>query len=49
MADALIYLMNSPDERQQMGENGLKYTRQNHSRASLAEKLIIHLEKYIQK
>jgi glycosyltransferase involved in cell wall biosynthesis len=47
MADALVYLMNSPDERQQMGENGLMYTRQNHSRAALAEKLILHLEKYI--
>jgi colanic acid biosynthesis glycosyl transferase WcaI len=49
MAEALIYLMNSPDERQHMGENGLKYTRQNHSRAALAEKLILHLGKYIQK
>jgi colanic acid biosynthesis glycosyl transferase WcaI len=48
MAEALIHLMNSPTERRQMGENGLKYTRDNHSRAALAEKLILHLEKYIQ-
>jgi len=47
MAEALIHLMNSPAERQLMGEHGLVYTRQNHSRAALAEKLIIHLEKYI--
>jgi glycosyltransferase involved in cell wall biosynthesis len=46
MAEKLIYLMNSPFERQQMGENGLKYTRQYHSRAALAEKLIRHLENY---
>jgi colanic acid biosynthesis glycosyl transferase WcaI len=49
MADALLYLMKSPNERQKMGENGLVYTRQNHSRAALAEKLILHLEKYIKK
>ncbi len=48
MAEALIYLMNSPAERQSMGEYGLAYTRQNHSRETLAEKLIIQLEKYIQ-
>jgi len=48
MAEALIYLMNSPAERQSMGENGLSYTRQNHSREKLAEKLIIHVDKYIQ-
>lgn len=48
MAEALVYLMNSPPKRQSMGENGLIYTRQNHSRAALAEKLISHLEKYIQ-
>jgi len=48
MAEALIYLMNSPAERQSMGENGLAYTKQNHSRSALAEKLIILLEKYIQ-
>ena len=48
MAEALIYLMNSPAERQLMGENGLAYTKQNHSRSALAEKLIILLEKYIQ-
>ena len=47
MSEALIYLMNSPSERQQMGLNGLNYTRENHSRAALAEKLIRHLEKYI--
>lgn len=49
MGEALTYLMNSPAERQSMGENGLAYTRQYHSRAELAEKLIVHLEKYIQK
>lgn len=49
MVEALTYLMNSPAERQSMGENGLAYTRQYHSRAELAEKLIVHLEKYIQK
>jgi colanic acid biosynthesis glycosyl transferase WcaI len=48
MAEALVYLMNSPDERLQMGENGLKYTRLNHSHSALAQKLILHLEKYIQ-
>ena len=48
MSEALIYLMNSPNERQLMGINGLNYTRENHSRAALAEKLIRHLEKYIQ-
>ena len=44
MSEALIYLMNSPSERISMGENGLRYTKQNHSRAALAEKLILHLE-----
>jgi len=48
MAEALISLMKSPTERQAMGEHGQVYTRQNHSRAALAEKLIIHLEKYLQ-
>jgi glycosyltransferase involved in cell wall biosynthesis len=48
MAEALINLKNSPSKRQSMGENGLRYTKLNHSRASLAENLIIHLEKYIQ-
>jgi glycosyltransferase involved in cell wall biosynthesis len=47
MAKALLELRDSPDERKSMGENGLNYTRQNHSRALLAEKLILHLEKYI--
>ena len=49
MAEALIYLKNAPFERQQMGENGLKYTRENHSRVALAEKLILHLEQNIKK
>jgi glycosyltransferase involved in cell wall biosynthesis len=49
MAAALITLKDSPDERRQMGENGLRYTRLNHSRTALAEKLILHLEGYIQK
>jgi glycosyltransferase involved in cell wall biosynthesis len=44
MSEALISLMNSPSERISMGENGLRYTKQNHSRAALAEKLILHLE-----
>jgi glycosyltransferase involved in cell wall biosynthesis len=48
MSEALIYLMNSPAERQSMGINGLLYTKKNHSRAALAERLIIHLEKYSQ-
>ena len=30
-----------------MGEKGLVYTRQNHSRSALAEKLIHHLEQCI--
>jgi len=47
MAEALIHLMNSPVERQAMGKNGFNYTRQNHSRAKLAEKLIVHLENYL--
>ncbi len=47
MAEALHGIRDSPSERHTMGENGLNYTRQNHSRAALAEKLILHLEKYI--
>jgi glycosyltransferase involved in cell wall biosynthesis len=47
MVDALISLRDSPSERKTMGENGLNYTRQNHSRAILAEKLILNLEKYV--
>jgi colanic acid biosynthesis glycosyl transferase WcaI len=47
IAAALISLRDSPEMRQTMGENGLIYTRQNHSRAALAEKLILHLESYI--
>jgi glycosyltransferase involved in cell wall biosynthesis len=49
MAAALITLKDSPDERRQMGENGKRFTRLYHSRAALAEKLILHLEEYIQK
>jgi glycosyltransferase involved in cell wall biosynthesis len=47
MAEALIGLRDSPRERLSMGENGLDFTRQHHSRTALAEKLILHLEKYI--
>ncbi len=47
MAEALINLMNSPNEMQSMGKNGLAYTKQYHSRKELAEKLISQLEKYI--
>jgi glycosyltransferase involved in cell wall biosynthesis len=47
MAEALLHLRDSPSVRQSMGENGLKYTLLNHSRFSLAEKLILHLENYI--
>ncbi len=47
MAEALISLRDSPSGRKTMGENGLNYTRQNHSRAALAENLILHLEKYV--
>jgi glycosyltransferase involved in cell wall biosynthesis len=46
MAEALLRLRDSPSERKTMGENGLIYTRQHHSRADLAEKLILNLEKY---
>jgi colanic acid biosynthesis glycosyl transferase WcaI len=45
MAEALIYLKDSPSERKKFAENGLNYTRQHHSRAALAEQLILHLEK----
>jgi colanic acid biosynthesis glycosyl transferase WcaI len=47
MAVALLHLRDSPSVRQSMGENGLNYTLLNHSRAALAEKLILHLENYI--
>jgi colanic acid biosynthesis glycosyl transferase WcaI len=47
MAKALLELRDSPAERKTMGENGLTYTQQNHSRAELAKKLILHLEKLI--
>src|SRR4030042_2864796 len=46
MAEALINLMNSPDELDAMGKNGHMYTEQNHSRKALAEKLILHLGKF---
>ncbi len=46
MAEALLSLRDSPSERKTMGENGLIYTRQHHSRADLAEELILNLEKY---
>jgi glycosyltransferase involved in cell wall biosynthesis len=47
LAEAIIRLKNTPDERLIMGKNGLIYTRQNHSREVLAQKLIIHLEKIL--
>ncbi len=47
MAEALIGLRDSVGDRKIMGENGLNYTKLNHSRYALAEKLIQHLEKYI--
>jgi colanic acid biosynthesis glycosyl transferase WcaI len=47
IAEALIELMDSPDQRDQMGINGRKYTQANHSRASLAEMLIHILENKI--
>lgn len=47
MAEALILLKDSPSEREIMGRMGLAYTRQNHSRAALAEKLIRHLIDYL--
>jgi glycosyltransferase involved in cell wall biosynthesis len=47
MAEAMLYLKNSSNERQSMGENGLAYTRMYHSRKELAEKLIAYLEEYI--
>jgi colanic acid biosynthesis glycosyl transferase WcaI len=43
MAETLIRLKDSPSERETMGKRGLAYTRQNHSRAALAEELISHL------
>jgi glycosyltransferase involved in cell wall biosynthesis len=49
MAEALVNLMNSPDEIIIMGKNGLEYTKQNHSRQVLAEKLILHLVQNIKK
>lgn len=48
MAEGLEHLLNSQDEMHRMGVNGRKFTEQNHSRNALAEKLITHLEKYIQ-
>lgn len=47
LAEALILLRDNPDERHIMGENGMLYTKQNHSRAALAEKLIQQLETLI--
>jgi len=47
MAEALILLWETPSEREIMGQRGLVYTRQHHSRAALAEKLILHLAEYI--
>jgi colanic acid biosynthesis glycosyl transferase WcaI len=44
LAETIQSLMNSPGARQSMGKNGLKYTYEHHSRAALAENLIIHLE-----
>jgi glycosyltransferase involved in cell wall biosynthesis len=45
LAEAIIRLRKSPDETRLMGKNGLEYTKQNHSRETLAEKLIILLGK----
>jgi glycosyltransferase involved in cell wall biosynthesis len=47
MVEALLQLKAIHAERQSMGENGMKYTRLNHSRAALAEKLIRQLEELI--
>ena len=47
IAEGLIDLMNSPDQRDQMGENGRNYTQSTHSRAALAEMLIHILENRI--
>lgn len=47
IAEALLNLLADPNERQSMGKNGQKYTRDNNSRAALAEKLINHLENII--
>lgn len=49
MAEILITLKDLPTDRQSMGQNGLIYTRENHSRAVLAEKLIHHLVEFTQK
>jgi colanic acid biosynthesis glycosyl transferase WcaI len=47
MAETIIHFKNSPGEIFLMGKNGREYTELYHSRAALAEKLILHLEKYI--
>jgi colanic acid biosynthesis glycosyl transferase WcaI len=47
LAEAIQSLMNSPIESQTMGKNGLRYTKERHSRAALAEELISHLENTI--
>jgi colanic acid biosynthesis glycosyl transferase WcaI len=47
LAEAIQSLKNSPIESQTMGKNGLRYTKERHSRAALAEELISHLENTI--
>ncbi len=49
MAQALLALKDMPVEQQSMGEKGLVYTRQNHSRSALAGNLFKHLEQCISK
>jgi colanic acid biosynthesis glycosyl transferase WcaI len=47
MVEAIIKMKNNPKLRDAMGKNGREYTINNHSRSALAEKLILHLEKFI--
>jgi len=47
MAEAIVQMMNRPNELEAMGKNGLNYTVQTHSRKALAEKLITHLQTII--
>lgn len=46
-ADAILEVKMKPLDFELMGENGLHYTQQFHSRQALAEKLINHIEKVL--
>lgn len=47
MAEKLLKLSNSQEDLDVMGNNGHDYTVQNHSRVTLAEKLIKYLENFV--